>query len=243
MILALLAVGSLIWYFVTVRPTGDLQLIGTVDANEVEVSARIPGRIQTLTVKEGDTVQAGQLIAVIQSDDLEAALHAAEATAASQRSKLNGTVETERQNSGETTSATVSAEAQVRVAEASLAQTKAQLAHQQADHEGNVHLWGISGVQKEAVLAGRRTVVTVEEIVERFEPRMGSVVLPSWVIGAVAVVPGGAHPSYAAGYSVRDNDFYKRWDSISREREGFLAWMAENVTGRKTAASVAEQRS
>lgn len=114
---------------------------------------------------------------------------------------------------------------------------------QQADHEGNVHLWGISGVQKEAVLAGRRTVVTVEEIVERFEPRMGSVVLPSWVIGAVAVVPGGAHPSYAAGYSVRDNDFYKRWDSISREREGFLAWMAENVTGRKTAASVAEQRS
>jgi multidrug resistance efflux pump len=140
MILALLAVGSLIWYFVTVRPTGDLQLIGTVDANEVEVSARIPGRIQTLTVKEGDTVQAGQLIAVIQSDDLEAALHAAEATAASQRSKLNGTVETERQNSGETTSATVSAEAQVRVAEASLAQTKAQLAHQQADTSRTVAL-------------------------------------------------------------------------------------------------------
>ena len=114
---------------------------------------------------------------------------------------------------------------------------------QQADHEGNVHLWGISGVQKEAVLAGRRTLVTVEEIVESFEPRMGSVVLPSWVIGAVAVVPGGAHPSYAAGYSVRDNDFYERWDSISREREGFLAWMAENVTGRETADSVAEQGS
>jgi multidrug resistance efflux pump len=140
MILALLTVGSLIWYFVTVRPTGDLQLIGTVDANEVQVSARIPGRIQTLTVKEGDTVQAGQLIAVIQSDDLEAALQAAEATAASQRSKLNGTVETERQNSGETTSATVSAEAQVRVAEASLAQAKAQLAHQQADTSRTVAL-------------------------------------------------------------------------------------------------------
>ena len=85
-ILALLTVGSLIWYFVTVRPKGDLQLIGTVDANEVLVSARIPGRIQTLTVKEGDTVKAGQLIAVIESDDLEAALKAAEATAASQSS-------------------------------------------------------------------------------------------------------------------------------------------------------------
>jgi multidrug resistance efflux pump len=131
--LALLTVGSLIWYFVTVRPKNDLQLIGTVDANEVLVSARIPGRIQTLTVKQGDTVQAGQLIAVIESDDLEAALKAAEATAASQRSKLSGSVETERQNSGETSSATVSAEAQVRVAEASLAQTKAQLEHQQAD--------------------------------------------------------------------------------------------------------------
>jgi HlyD family secretion protein len=140
MILALLTLGSLIFYFVTVRPTGDLQLIGTVDANEVEVSARIPGRIQTLTVKEGDPVKAGQLIAVIESDDLEAALQAAEANAVSERSKLNGSVETERQNSGETTSATVSAEAQVRVAEASLAQAKAQLEHQQADTSRTVVL-------------------------------------------------------------------------------------------------------
>ena len=140
MILALLTVGSLIFYFVTVRPTGDLQLIGTVDANEVLVSARIPGRIQTLTVKEGDTVTAGQLIAVIESDDLGAALKAAEAAATSQKSKLNGTEETERQNSGETKNATVSAEAQVRVAEASLAQSKAQLEHQQADTSRTVAL-------------------------------------------------------------------------------------------------------
>ena len=98
MILALLTIGSLIFYFVTVRPTGDLQLIGTVDANEVMVSARIPGRIQTLTVKEGDPVQAGQLISVIESDDLDAALQAAEAAAASQSSKLSGSVETEEQN-------------------------------------------------------------------------------------------------------------------------------------------------
>jgi multidrug resistance efflux pump len=159
MILALLTVGSLIWYFVTVRPTGDLQLIGTVDANEVEVSARIPGRIQTLTVKEGDTVKAGQLIAVIESDDLEAALKAAEAAAASQKSKLSGSVETERQNSGETTSATVSAEAQVKVAEASLAQAKAQLEHQQADTSRTVALaqQGIMSAQS------RDEMVTAEQ--------------------------------------------------------------------------------
>lgn len=140
LILALLTIGSLIFYFVTVRPTGDLQIIGTVDANEVLVSARIPGRIQTLTVKEGDTVKAGQLIAVIESDDLDAALKAAEATMASQKSKLSGTEQTERQNSGETSSATVSAEAQVKVAEASLAQAKAQLDHQQADTSRTVAL-------------------------------------------------------------------------------------------------------
>lgn len=139
-ILALLTIGSLIWYFVTVRPTGDLQLIGTVDANEVVVNARIAGRIQSLTVKEGDYVKAGQLIAVIESDDLDAALKAAEATAASLKSKLNSNVETERQNAGETKSATASAEAQVKVAEASLLQAKANLAHQQADTSRTVAL-------------------------------------------------------------------------------------------------------
>ncbi len=139
-ILALLTIGSLIWYLVTVRPTGDLQLIGTVDANEVLVNARIAGRIQTLTVKEGDYVKAGQVIAVIESDDLDAALKAAEATASSQKSKLNGNVETQKQNAGETQSATASAEAQVRVAEASLAQARAKLQHQQADTSRTVAL-------------------------------------------------------------------------------------------------------
>ncbi len=133
LILGLLTVGSLIWYFVTVRPTGDLQLIGTVDANEVVVSSRIQGRIQTLTVLEGQDVQAGQLIAVIQSDDLEAAHQAAVATVASQNFKLGETVETERQTRGEVTSATVNAEAQVRASKAQLAQAQANLDHQQAD--------------------------------------------------------------------------------------------------------------
>jgi glutaconate CoA-transferase subunit A len=96
---------------------------------------------------------------------------------------------------------------------------------QQADREGNVHLWGITGVQKECVLASERAIVTVEEVVDRFEPHVNSVVLPTWVIGAVCVVPGGAHPSYAAGYSERDNESYAAWDEIGRDRERFGRWL------------------
>ncbi|HEY3142293.1 MAG TPA: CoA-transferase [Acidimicrobiales bacterium] len=102
---------------------------------------------------------------------------------------------------------------------------------QQADRSGNVQLWGITGVQKEAVLAADRAVITVEEIVDTLEPRPGAVVLPSWVVTAVSLVPGGAHPSYAHGYSDRDNVFYARWDGISRDRDGFLAWMDDHVLG------------
>jgi multidrug resistance efflux pump len=168
-ILALLTIGSLVWYLVTVRPTGDLQLIGTVDANEVLVNARIAGRIQTLTVKEGDYVKAGQVIAVIESDDLDAALKAAEATASSLRSKLNGNVETQKQNAGETQSATASAEAQVKVAEASLAQAKANLQHQQAESTRTVALaqQGIMSAQSrdqsETALQASEAAVTAAE--------------------------------------------------------------------------------
>src|SRR3984957_8834679 len=97
-ILGILFVVALCWYFFSTNRSADLQLIGTVDANEVVVSSRIPGRIQTLTVDEGDDVQAGQLIATIESDDLAAARQAAEATAASQRYKLMGESDRERQH-------------------------------------------------------------------------------------------------------------------------------------------------
>jgi glutaconate CoA-transferase, subunit A len=102
---------------------------------------------------------------------------------------------------------------------------------QRADRAGNVQFWGITGVQKEAVLAAARSVVTVEEIVDVLDPRPGAVVLPSWVVGYVALAPGGAHPSYALGYSVRDNDFYVAWDAISRDRETFGRWLDEHVHG------------
>ncbi len=140
LILGLLLVGSLIWYLTTTRRSGDLQLVGTVDANEVVVSSKIPGRIQALTVQEGDSVKAGELIATIESEDLQAAAKAAEATAASDQWKLSEAVETERQNQGETSSATVSAAAQARAAQATLAQAQANLEHQRADTSRTVAL-------------------------------------------------------------------------------------------------------
>jgi glutaconate CoA-transferase subunit A len=99
-----------------------------------------------------------------------------------------------------------------------------------ADRAGNVLIEGIVGVQKEAVLAAKRSVVTVEEIVDDFGPRSpNAVILPAWTVTAIACVPGGAHPSYAHGYYRRDNAFYKAWDAVSRDREAFLAWMKANV--------------
>ena len=140
MILGILLVGSLVWYLLTARKSGDLQLIGTVDANEVVVSSKIPGRIQTLTVQEGEQVKAGQTIAEIESQDLDAALKAAEATAAGDQRKVSESQETERQNRGETSSAEQAAEAQLNAAQATLDQAKANLAHQEADTTRTVAL-------------------------------------------------------------------------------------------------------
>ena len=139
-LLGILLVIALCWYFFTTNRSGDLQLIGTVDANEVIISSRIPGRIQTLTVDEGDDVRAGELIATIQSDDLEAARQAAEATAASQRFKLQGASDTERQTKGGTSSQVTNAEAQLTSAQATLAQAQAQYEHQDADTSRTVAL-------------------------------------------------------------------------------------------------------
>lgn len=100
---------------------------------------------------------------------------------------------------------------------------------QQADRQGNVLLWGILGVQKEAALAARRVIVTVEEIVDRLEAAPNACVLPKWVVDALCPVPGGAFPSYAHGYYERDNRFYLAWDPIARDRDRFTAWIKRHI--------------
>ena len=110
---------------------------------------------------------------------------------------------------------------------------------QQADRQGNVQLWGILGVQKETVLASARAIVTVEEVVDELTHRPGAIVLPHWIVDAVSLAPGGAHPSYAHGYYDRDNEFYVAWDAISRDREAFEAWIKRHVLG---TADVSEYR-
>ena len=100
---------------------------------------------------------------------------------------------------------------------------------QKADRRGNVLIWGITGVQKEIALAGRRVIATVEEVVDSLESPPNALLIPGWVVDAVCVVPGGAFPSYAHGYYDRANDFYKQWDAISRSRDEFQEWMKRHV--------------
>lgn len=100
---------------------------------------------------------------------------------------------------------------------------------QQADRHGNVQLWGLVGVQKEVVLASRRSLVTVEEVVDELRPRPWGTVLPAWTITSVAHAPRGAVPSYAHGFYERDNAAYQAWDQVSRDRDRFTAWLRDEV--------------
>lgn len=101
---------------------------------------------------------------------------------------------------------------------------------QKASKRGDVLIEGIIGVQKEAALAAKRVVVTVEEIVDDFDGLHPNLcILPHWTVTAIAHVPGGAHPSYAHGYYGRDNAAYLAWDAISADRDAFNSWMRANV--------------
>jgi glutaconate CoA-transferase subunit A len=100
---------------------------------------------------------------------------------------------------------------------------------QRADRDGNISISGIVGAQREAALAAKTLLVTVEEVVDRLPPAMNAVVLPHWAVSAVVHCPGGAYPSYAHGYYARDNAFYQQWDAIARERESFLGWIERHV--------------
>ena len=102
---------------------------------------------------------------------------------------------------------------------------------QRADQEGNTQLWGLLGVQKEAAFAARHVIVVVEEIVDeaviRADPNR--TIIPGLIVDAVVHEPYGAHPSYTQGYYDRDNEFYLRWDKISRDEAATQAWLEEWV--------------
>jgi glutaconate CoA-transferase subunit A len=104
---------------------------------------------------------------------------------------------------------------------------------QRADREGNTQVWGLLGVQKEAAFAAAHVVVVVEEIVDESAIRAdpNRTLIPGLVVDALVCEPYGAHPSYAQGYYDRDNDFYLRWDEISRDEAGTRAWLDEWVYG------------
>jgi glutaconate CoA-transferase, subunit A len=108
---------------------------------------------------------------------------------------------------------------------------------QKADRTGNVLLWGILGVQKEAALAAKKCIVTVEEVVDNLDAWPNACILPSWVVTAVCCVPHGAAPSYAQGYYDRDNVFYREWDKIARSRDGFNSWIERHILGTADYAS------
>jgi glutaconate CoA-transferase subunit A len=104
---------------------------------------------------------------------------------------------------------------------------------QRADAEGNAHIWGIIGEQKEAAFAARRVILTAEEIVDeaiiRSDPNR--TLIPGFIVDAVCPVPYCAHPSYTQGYYDRDNAFYLEWDKISQSRESVQAYLQEWVYG------------
>jgi len=100
---------------------------------------------------------------------------------------------------------------------------------QAADRQGNILIRGIVGAQKEAALAAKTLIATVEEIVESLDAAMNAIVLPHWIVTAIAEVPTGAYPSYALGYYARENAFYLAWDEIARDRERFTEWINRHV--------------
>ena len=100
---------------------------------------------------------------------------------------------------------------------------------QKSDKQGNIWINGIIGSQKEVLLAAKKSIVTVEEIVDNVDEKNGGVVIPRWVINSICEVPNGAFPSYADGYYNRSNEFYKKWDSISKDRVIFNDWMDKFV--------------
>ena len=104
---------------------------------------------------------------------------------------------------------------------------------QRCDENGNAHIWGIIGEQKDAAFAAKKVIISAEEIVSesviRSDPNR--TLIPDFVVHAVVQEPWCAHPSYTQGYYDRDNEFYMQWDDITKEHESTMKYMDEWVYG------------
>ncbi len=104
---------------------------------------------------------------------------------------------------------------------------------QRCDAAGNAHIWGIVGEQKDAAFAAKKVILTAEEIVPedviRSDPNR--TLIPDFIVHAVVHEPWAAHPSYTQGYYDRDNDFYVKWDEVTKEHESTMAYLNEWVYG------------
>ncbi|MDO2934219.1 CoA-transferase [Paeniglutamicibacter sulfureus] len=102
---------------------------------------------------------------------------------------------------------------------------------QRADRAGNIQAWGILGVQAEAAFAGKKVIVTVEEIVDdsvvRSDPNR--TIVPSHAVDAVVHCPRGAHPHSVQGYYDRDDGFSRRWSELARDPQRLREWVQTNI--------------
>lgn len=165
-ILGIIFLASLAFYLFSTPRGSDLDLIGTVDANQVIVSPQTEGRISKLLVDEGTPVKQGDLIATIDPAELEARARAAAATIDSLRSQVSATEATSVATQGSTTSSVANAQARLESTRAQLLQAEATLQRVESDSRRTVALaqQGVASdqdrVQAESNLSAQQAVVT-----------------------------------------------------------------------------------
>jgi len=182
-LLGVIFVIAAIYYYFSVDHSRDLVLIGTVDANQVIVSAQVEGRIQKLLVDEGTPVKAGDLVATLDPSELQAQAAAAVATITSLQHKVAEMQHTEASTSGSTSSDVANAQAKLSSAKAQLLQAKAALERTESDSRRTIELakTGVASdqerVQAETNLqAAQATVQAQQDLVRAAEADLNSAI-------------------------------------------------------------------
>jgi multidrug resistance efflux pump len=139
-LLGVLFLIAMVFYLATTPRGSDLDLIGTVDANQLVVSPQVGGRIAKLVVDEGTRVKQGDLIASLDPSELEAQARGAAATIDSLRSQVSASRATSAATQGSTTSSVANAQARLEVARAQLVQAEAMLTRTESDSRRSIEL-------------------------------------------------------------------------------------------------------